>query len=410
MFSAKEIILSEIKPALGCTEPAAIALNGAYLKSINPHAETITLTINTNLLKNAAYVPIPNTNRSYGVKFAFALGYLFGDKNDGLNIFKNITPQKVKKAKEFEKNIELNIKEGNEIYIKSMADEYEVLTYGYHDFIKLIKTPEKTMEFSSQKTSSDTKTIENWLKNQDFEIIYSLLDEDFSFLKDTVDMNLNLSNTAFSKECGLNIGKSHPHNTLENKIISVTTAASDARMEGVNAPAMSLFGSGNHGIAATLPVWIYAKEKGFSENEAYRAIGLSMLITIYIKLFIGRLSPVCGAAFASGCGVGGAIAYLEKGKTASINAVKFVINSINGVICDGAKMGCSLKVMLGAQNGYKAAMLAIKDTPVFEDGILEKDITKTIKNLQKITDSMKKVDKTITDIMISKQLSQTQAH
>ena len=229
-----------------------------------------------------------------------------------------------------------------------------------------------------------------------------MLNEDFSFLKEAVDMNMQLAKRGMEKSCGLDINKTFDISTLEGKILAYTTAASDARMEGENLPAMSVFGSGNHGIAAILPPYIYAKEKGFDEKETLKAVALSILITVYIKIFTGRLSPICGAAFASGCGSAAAIAYLEKGEKASKNAVLIMIETLTGIICDGAKMGCSLKVMAGVKSAYKSAMLAINGMPVFDDGILEKVLTKTIRNLEKIKDAMMDIDPTITEIMENK--------
>jgi len=405
MFTAKEIILSQIKPALGCTEPAAIALNGAYLAAYTDLKSKVKLTINTNLMKNAMYVPIPNTGRKFGIKLAFLLGFLCGDTQKGLNIFEDVNEECLKKAESLIDTVVIDVIEGSEIYIKSRIDGYEVITEKYHDFISAVKTPEKEIKFSRKNEKNDIGSVEKWLKEQNFDVLYDLIEKekDFNFINEAVDMNLKLADVGLKNDCALNIGKSFKQNDVLSKIISLTVSASDARMEGMNFPAMSLVGSGNHGICATLPVWVYGKEKGFQQKDILKAVALSMLITIYVKLFIGRLSPVCGAAFASGCGVAGAIAYLQSAeREISKNAVSFVIQSINGVICDGAKTACSLKVLMGAKSGYESAMFALDGKPVFNDGILEKDITKSIRNLSKISDTMRKVDGTIVEIMKEK--------
>jgi L-cysteine desulfidase len=405
MFTLKEIILSEIKPALGCTEPAAIALNGAYLKEYCNN-KNITLTINTNLLKNAMYVPIPNTNRNFGADFAFALGFLFGNKKDGLEIFKNIKPSMVKEAKEFAKQIDLKVIKGNRLYIKSKNSCAEVVTEDFHDNITYVKVKEKVIKFNKKKQKESVEDVERWLKQQKIDFFYeNLQKEDFSFLKKELKLNIVLAEYGMNNDVGLNVGKRFQGDDLKSKILKFSVSASDARMEGVNLPAMSLTGSGNHGISATLPVFKYGKLKNFSESEIYRAVGLSMLITIYIKLFIGRLSPICGAALASGCGVAGGIAYLEtKDKEVSKRAVLNVIQTITGVICDGAKMGCSLKVLLGDEIGYDSAMLAIDNMPVFSDGILESDVSKSIQNLEIIKNSMILSDEAVVEIMKKKLL------
>ncbi|WP_456479706.1 L-cysteine desulfidase family protein [Nautilia sp.] len=405
MYTLKEVLLPQMKPALGCTEPAAIALNAAYLKEyagLNVNGK-IKLTINTNLMKNAMYVPIPNTGRKFGVKLAFALGFVCGKKEKGLNIFEDVDEKCLKKAEEFMDLIELNVIEGREIFIKSNLNGCEVVSEKYHDYVSFVKTPEKEMKFPYKTAENDISDIENWLKNQNFDILYDLIEEDVGFVKEAVDMNLKLAEIGLNNDCALNIGKSFGGNDVLSKILALTSSASDARMEGVNFPAMSLVGSGNHGISAVLPVWVYGGETGFEQKDILKAVALSMLITIYVKLFIGRLSPVCGAAFASGCGVAGAIAYLQSGRRdVSKNAVSFVIQNINGVICDGAKMACSLKVFLGAKTGYESAMFALEGKPVYSDGILENDITYSIRNLKKVAESMSGVDKSIVEIMKNK--------
>ena len=408
MFSLKEILLPQIKPALGCTEPAAIALNASYLKEYiknNKILSPIKLTINTNLLKNAMYVPIPNTGKKFGVKLAFLLGFLCGNKKKGLNIFENVDEKCLKKAETLINTIDVNIIDGKEIYIKSEAYGYEVITQKYHDYISFIRTPKKEFKFSYNTEKIDVTDIENWLKEQNFDTLYDLIEEerDFGYVKEAVDMNMKLAEIGLNNDCALNIGKTFYGDDLLSKILSITASASDARMEGVNFPAMSLVGSGNHGISAILPVWIYGMEKNFNEKEVLKAVALSMLITLYIKMFIGRLSPICGAAFASGCGVAGAIAYLQSGeRDISKNAISFVIQNINGVICDGAKMACSLKVFLGAKTGYESAIFALQGKPVYADGILENDITKSIRNLKIIAKSMSGVDGSIVEIMKNK--------
>jgi L-cysteine desulfidase len=306
------------------------------------------------------------------------------------------------------KNINLEIKEGNEIYIKSVTENCEVFTHKFHDNVEYAKINGEKISFSNknEKEKKGTTEIEKWFKNQNFEIIYDFWKDDYSYLEETIKINMRLSEYGLTHSCALDINKRYRHTSLENKIKSYTVAASDARMEGVNLPAMSLCGSGNHGIAATLPVFIYGKEKGFNESEIYKAVGLSMMITTYVKLHIGRLSPICGAAFASGCGVAGAVTYLEtKNREKSNNAISFMIETIMGVLCDGAKMGCSLKVLLGVENALNASKLAINDIKTYEDGILDRNITQSIKNLEKITTAMFPVDKAITEIMKKKVLN-----
>ncbi|WP_456489389.1 L-cysteine desulfidase family protein [Caminibacter pacificus] len=405
MYGAKEIILSEIKPALGCTEPAAVALNAAYLREYGVFDEkNLKLTVNTNLLKNAMYVPIPNTSKRFGVKLAFALGYLFGDVNDGLNIFKNLNEEKVKKALEFSEKVKVELIEGSELFIKSENSYAEAVTIKFHDNIEYVISKGELKEFDNHQEEVEVKSYV--LEDKPFDIVYDLIEQEksFEFVKEAVELNMALAEYGMNHDVGINVSKQFSGDSLKDKICKITTSASDSRMDGVNMPAMSLTGSGNHGISATLPVWVYAKEKGFSEEEALKSVALSMLITIYIKLFIGRLSVICGAAVASGCGVAGAIAYLEGDRETSKKAVKHVIQNIGTLLCDGGKMACSLKVLQGASVGYDSAKFALNAMEVYEDGIMFEDVTKTIKALKGIKEKMSGVDEEIVKIMKEKLL------
>jgi len=173
MFSAKEIILSEIKPALGCTEPAAIALNAAYLREFGEGIveDNLKLTVNTNLLKNAMYVPIPNTGRRFGLKLAFALGYLFGDVKDGLKIFKDLNEEKVKKALEFSKKVEVEVTEGSELFIKSENKYAQAVTKKFHDNVEYVISKGKKKEFKNALAQNEVKSYV--LEDKPFDVLRS---------------------------------------------------------------------------------------------------------------------------------------------------------------------------------------------------------------------------------------------
>ena len=403
MLNAREIIFKETKPALGCTEPAAIALNAAYLKKYAPFENKIRLTINTNLLKNAMYVPIPNTGRRFGVKLACALGYLFGNPQDSLKIFKNIDDEKVKKALEFTNRISIEVIEGSEIFIKSENSHAFAVTKKYHDNIEFVKTEKKTFRFSNKNESADESDP---FEGAEFEIVYDLIESqnDFEFVKEAIKLNMNLAEYGLKHDVGLNIAKQFNSATVKDKACMITASASDSRMDGVNLPAMSLTGSGNHGISATLPVWVYAMEKSYSRQNALKAVALSMLITIYVKQYLGRLSVICGAAVASGCGVAGAIAYIEGGREMSKKALKLVIQNIGTVLCEGGKMACSLKVLQGARVGIESAEFALNGVEAYDDGIVFNDVTKTLESLKRIKEKMSGVDNEIIKIMKEKLL------
>jgi len=410
MYSAEEIIKLETRPALGCTEPAAVALNAAFINSGANSVKRIKLEINANLAKNAMYVLIPNTGGRYGIKLAFALGLVCGNKNYGLEIFKDVNDECLKKALILEKLIDLHISDGSEIYIKSEVktdkDVLVCVTEKYHDGVSYVEINGKK-EYLNKKHSknSELEAMEEWFKSAEFEKIFELVENmtDFEAVKQSIDMNMILAQYGLKHRCGLGIGYKSMGEDILSKIKAYTAAASDARMEGVNLNAMSVTGSGNHGIAATLPVYVFGKEKNYSNEDIYKSTALSMLVTTYIKLYTKRLSPLCGAAFAGGCGSCAGITYLETKNIQKVKkAVKFNIQLLMGIICEGAKTGCSLKVLSAAENAYNSYLFAVKNTEVYEDGILEESMKKTFENVGAVSESMMPVDTAVIDIMKKK--------
>ena len=429
-----ELIKREVIPAIGCTEPIAVALCVAKATEIlgcKPHR--IEAHLSANILKNAMGVGIPGTGM-IGLPIAIALGALIGKSEYGLEVLKECTPDAVEAGKRMiaDEAISIKLKEGitEKLYIEitasgattaasgattasSATTATAIIAGGHTNFIYLshngkvlLDTPLK----SSAKQSED-KTALTLKKVYDFATTAPL--EEIEFILESQRLNKAAAETSFKGRYGHQLGRTLKESTREmsilgnntfSKILSYTTAACDARMAGVMVPVMSNSGSGNQGITATLPITIYAEENNKSREELIRALTLSHLTVIYIKQSLGRLSALCGcvvAATGSSCG----ITYLMGGGYNQISfAVQNMIATLTGMVCDGAKPSCSLKIASGVSTSLLSAILAMEEQCVSSvEGIIDNDVDKSILNLTRIgSESMNETDHTVLDIMTHK--------
>ena len=423
-----ELIKREVIPAIGCTEPIAVALCVAKATEIlggKPHR--IEAHLSANILKNAMGVGIPGTGM-IGLPIAIALGALIGKSEYGLEVLKECTPDAVEAGKRMiaDEAISIKLKEDitEKLYIEITASAATtaasgattataIIAGGHTNFIYLshngkvlLDTPLK----SSAKQSED-KTALTLKKVYDFATTAPL--EEIEFILEAQRLNKAAAETSFKGRYGHQLGRTLKESTREmsilgnntfSKILSYTTAACDARMAGVMVPVMSNSGSGNQGITATLPITIYAEENNKSREELIRALTLSHLTVIYIKQSLGRLSALCGcvvAATGSSCG----ITYLMGGGYNQISfAVQNMIATLTGMVCDGAKPSCSLKIASGVSTSLLSAILAMEEQCVSSvEGIIDNDVDKSILNLTRIgSESMNETDHTVLDIMTHK--------
>ena len=422
------LIKQEVIPAIGCTEPIAVALCVAKATEIlgcKPHR--IEAHLSANILKNAMGVGIPGTGM-IGLPIAIALGALIGKSEYGLEVLKECTPDAVEAGKRMiaDEAISIKLKEDitEKLYIEITAfgattaasgatTATAIIAGGHTNFIYLshngkvlLDTPLK----SSAKQSED-KTSLTLKKVYDFATTAPL--EEIEFILESQRLNKAAAETSFKGRYGHQLGRTLKESTREmsilgnntfSKILSYTTAACDARMAGVMVPVMSNSGSGNQGITATLPITIYAEENNKSREELIRALTLSHLTVIYIKQSLGRLSALCGcvvAATGSSCG----ITYLMGGGYNQISfAVQNMIATLTGMVCDGAKPSCSLKIASGVSTSLLSAILAMEEKCVSSvEGIIDNDVDKSILNLTRIgSESMNETDHTVLDIMTHK--------
>ena len=389
-----DLIHQEVVPAIGCTEPIAVALCVAKAtETLGIKPEKINVLLSANILKNAMGVGIPGTGM-IGLPIAIALGALIGKSEYQLEVLKDSTPDVVEEGKRFieEKRIHISLKENIEekLYIEVCCEAGDdkttaVIAGGHTTFIYIERNGE--VLFQKQHTASCEKEEEclelTLRKVYDFALNTPL--DEISFILETARLNKAAAERSFEGNYGHGLGKmlrgTYEHKVMGDSvfshILSYTSGACDARMAGAMIPVMSNSGSGNQGISATLPVLVFAEENDKSEEELIRALMLSHLTVIYIKQSLGRLSALCGcvvAATGSSCG----ITWLMGGTYDQVSyAVQNMIANLTGMICDGAKPSCALKVTTGVSTAVLSAIMAMENRCVTSvEGIIDEDGTK----------------------------------
>ena len=416
-----ELIKKEVIPAIGCTEPIAVALCVAKAaETLGAKPEKIEVLLSANILKNAMGVGIPGTGM-VGLPIAVALGALIGKSDYQLEVLRDCTPEAVEQGKQFiaEKRICISLKEDitEKLYIEVICKTEDktakaIIAGGHTTFIYIECNGEVLLQ--KQHTigrEEEEETVELTLRKVYDFALNAPLDE-ISFILETARLNKIAAERSFEGEYGHCLGKilrgTYEHKVMGDSvfshILSYTSGACDARMAGAMIPVMSNSGSGNQGISATLPVLVYAEENGKSEEELIRALMLSHLTVIYIKQSLGRLSALCGcvvAATGSSCG----ITWLMGGTYEQVAyAVQNMIANLTGMICDGAKPSCALKVTTGVSTAVLSAIMAMENRCVTSvEGIIDEDVDQSIRNLTKIgSQGMNETDKLVLEIMTGK--------
>ena len=435
------LIKQEVKPALGCTEPIAVAL--AVAKAAEIISENcpccgswrmkadfkLDVAVSGNILKNGMGVGIPGTGM-VGLPVAAALGAVCGNSSLGLEVLKGLTPEAVARAKELVAKgfVHISVADTERLlYVKATVTvddntvaSAEVDPHAYavieddHDRIvetsfadKILMSSESAAGLPAEASESPYDLTVQSIWNFAREAPY----EDIAFILEDRTLNLALAEEGLRGNYGLQVGKAIRENQKEvfgddfmSYAMGMTAAASDARMAGSTLPAMSNSGSGNQGITVSMPVIAYALKYKVNDEKLARALILSNLVAIHIKHFLGKLSALCGCVVAStgsACG----IVYLEGGGYNQVcAAIKNMAGNITGMVCDGAKVGCAMKVASGVSCAVQSAVLALRGTCIpSTDGIIEDDVEKTIRNIGTIGSAgMKATDRMILDIMLCK--------
>ena len=434
MYKVKDILKMEVTLALGCTEPVAIALASAAAASLidRNSIKSVRLTVDSNMYKNALAVAIPGTDGKCGVELAAALGIVAGDHTKTLEVLSGITPDCLKKAEKMVADgiihAELN-RDVQGIHINALidaGDTAEAEIRMFHNNLAFMKKngEEILLDATCDVDSEDKKDIakmEKWLTTLELSdlllMINDLDDEDFEFIMEGVQTNLRLAEYGLKNGAGLGIGRALER-SIRSKLIKkdmgvaariLASSASDARMSGVSLPAMSSAGSGNHGLTAILPIWAV---KDFveldSQQTVLEAIALSHLVTAYIKAHTGRLSAICGCSVAAGAGAAAGVTYMLGGTANHIaGAIINHTHDLAGVICDGAKAGCSLKLATAAGTAVTASLLSLQGVVVQPtDGLSADSPEQSMRNIGTLaSEGMVETDRTILNIMLEKQFN-----
>jgi L-cysteine desulfidase len=436
-FTVKDVLRLQVAPALGCTEPVAVALAAAAAASLLPGgraaAERVEVWVDPNVYKNGLAVSIPGTAGLCGLDTAAALGVCGGDAALKLEVLDPVDEPAVEAAKAMlrEGRAVVNLlADRRGLHIRAVAGgmghEAEAVVEGQHDRIVSLKLDGEDISASPLLAEGGAggggqmAELEDWLRGLSLAELIVLADsldaEDLAFLEQGVAYNTRLAAHGLKFGCGLGVGKTFERLARQKLIAKdlslaarmLTSAAADARMDGAKLPAMSSAGSGNHGLTAVLPIWAVKDFLDCSREDVLRAIGLSHIVTASVKAHTGRLSAVCGCSVAAGAGAAAGIAALMGGDLHHIaGAIKLLIEDLAGVICDGAKAGCALKLATAAGTAVQAALFSLHGMRVrATDGIIAESPEQTMKNVGQLsTEGMVETDRTILAIMIEKKLA-----
>jgi L-cysteine desulfidase len=412
------ILKEEMQPALGCTEPSIVALACAIAyRAVGGETKKIKVVTDVGTFKNSFSCVIAGTDER-GPAVSAALGVLRPNSNLKLEILRDVGPGDVVKARAMlEKGIvDLRVKKNRtRIYVEATVRTDKgvgrALIQNKHTNITLIETNGRVKYKGKEERIEKKHPIANLKVAELRKLVEDIQPEDLSFVLNAIQMNKELAQEALNRPLGIGAGLAVSDLIKEKKIADdlitsaqvLTACAEEARMGGAKKPAMSIAGSGSHGIFSTLPIAAVAERQGTDKERLARAIALSFLLTIQIKEHSGRLSAFCGCAVASGTGASAGIVYLLGGNDHQIEcSIRNMAADITGIICDGANpSGCALKAFTGAGSAVRSALLAMRGITVpSSSGIVGVDASKTIENLGRISRSMVETDRTILDIML----------
>ena len=415
------LVKREVVPAIGCTEPIAVALCVARATETLGQTPThIAVKLSANVLKNAMGVGIPGTGM-VGLPIAIALGSLIGKSAYQLEVLKDITPEAVEQGKQYiaQKRIHIALKSdtAEKLYIEVTCQAGEqqataIIAGGHTTFVYVQQNKTVLLDNRTPAAQEESRDAIQLTLRKVYDFATTAPLDEIRFILDTAKLNKAAAEQSFTGDYGHGLGRLFGDGKVQqlmgnntfSHILAYTSGACDARMAGALIPVMSNSGSGNQGISATMPVVIYAEENGKSEEQLIRALMLSHLTVIYIKESLGRLSALCGcvvAATGSSCG----ITWLMGGEYQEVSfAVQNMIANLTGMICDGAKPSCALKVTTGVSTAVLSAVMAMNGRCVTSvEGIIDADVDQSIRNLTKIGScGMNETDNLVLDIMTSK--------
>ncbi len=417
-------IKSEMKPSMGCTEPVAIALAvSRTCELLTQPAEKLDMVISSNIFKNAYSVQIPNTG-TCGIELACVLGCLLSKPGNTMEICADIQPEHVTKAQELVKAGMVNVKvlKSSDFYIECVAsnatEKAHTITEDAHD--NMVYSEQNGKVLVDNRKTGEVKEVKEEggfdVTQHSFREFYDWANEidvaELQFIREAIDMNMEIAKIGLEKKYAFGVGptiqnlinKGMMSNDVVNAVRSIPSAAADFRMYGGNGSVMTFCGSGNQGISTTLPMAVFAEKMNIPEEKLLRAEFMAMLMIMYMKKHVGRLSPVCGAMVA-GTGSAAGMTYMLGGTYEQIDgAIQNMMGSVAGIFCDGAKGGCAVKVAACAGEAVYAAMYAMDGSMIpVTDGINSTKAEDTAKNLAKLShEALADVDMKVIEIMQTK--------
>ncbi len=411
-----EILKEELLPAMGCTEPIAIAYAGAVARqTLGVMPEWIEVSVSGNIIKNVKSVVVPHTGGMRGIEAAVCAGIRVGDADGMLEVISNVTPEEIPEIKKYMQAVTVEVTHADTPYIFDIGVQVfgegmsaKVRIVDYHTNVVLIEKngqkilekemTGKTLESLTDRTVMSVEKIVEFANIVDIEDVRAVLDRQISY-------NMTIAEAGLRENWGANIGKvilNTYGNDIKFRAKAKAAAGSDARMNGCELPVVINSGSGNQGITASVPVIEYARELGVTDEKMYRALVVSNLVTIHLKTGVGRLSAYCGA-ISAGCGSGTGIAYLKGGDFKVL--AHTLVNSlaiVSGIICDGAKASCAAKIAAAVDAGILGYEMYMQGQQFYGgDGIVTRGVENTISNVGRLArDGMSETDKEIIRIMV----------
>lgn len=410
------ILKEELQPAMGCTEPIAVAYCAALARrTLGALPETVEVLASANIIKNVKSVIVPNTNGQRGIAAAAAAGIVSGNADAQLQVLASLTPEQVDAVGAYLQQAAFTVRRADKDYVFDIqvrvtagADSASVEIAGYHtNVIRIEKNGVVQFHKDYQESGSQHATDRSLLTVE--HIIAFANEVDIADVQETlqrqIDYNWAIAEEGLRGDYGANIGRILLQSygmSIHNRAKAYAAAGSDARMNGCDLPVVINSGSGNQGLTASLPVIVYAKELGVTQQMLYRALVVSNLVTIHLKTGIGSLSAYCGAT-AAGCGAAAGVTYLYGGQFREI--AHTIVNAIaidSGMICDGAKASCAAKIASAVEAGLLGMQMQMHESQFYGgDGIVVKGVENTIRNIGTLaSEGMRETDRTIIRMMI----------
>ena len=412
-----DILEEELIPAMGCTEPIALAYAAAIArKTLGVLPDRAEVCVSGNIIKNVKSVIVPNTDGMKGLQAAAAAGIVAGDPDKELQVIADVTPDKINDIREFLEKAQLTVRESDSgrvfdivITVEGGGHSASCRIVDYHtNVVRIEKDGKALMEKDLSAPGADEKKTDRSVLNVESIVEFAdcvKIDDIRQVIGRQIEYNMAIAIEGMNGEYGSRIGRTLMDaygNSVWVRAKAYAAAGSDARMNGCEKPVIINSGSGNQGITASVPVIVYAKELGVSEDVLFRALVVSNLITIHLKTGIGSLSAYCGSTSA-GCGAGAGITYLYGGRYNEI--AHTVVNAVainSGMICDGAKASCAAKIASAVEAGLLGMQMYMHGSEFYGgDGIVTKGVENTIRNVGRLArDGMRQTDREIISIMI----------